>query len=282
MLNPEIIRLAERQITNKFKDSDEQLGRTLTRTVLAAAAQGATGSGRTGLQLVDACKNDIRVRAAIALDAYTRTIRATAQPLPKDAGTALRSQISQAVSAGAARSRAVLERTTTYRSLTAQSKISEERFRDILRAAEDAAKEHADTEAEIFLTALSSYSAKGEQAGTVRILNYGNVGTIQTGSGASASVNMAINQEDKVALKEALQALRSAIEVMGPSEFPSADQTVATIDAVAQELESAAPNKVTLGGLLLGIGVTISTMADLQPAYDMLKSAASLIGISLP
>lgn len=204
MLDPEIIRLAQRQINNKFADSDEQLGRTLARIVSQAAAQGATGSSRTGLLLVDACNNDIRVRAAIALDAYTRAIRVTGLPLPEDAGAALRSQVSIAVSEGAGRARAVLERTSTYRSLTAQSTISEERFRESLRAAEDATKEHADTEAEMFLAAYSAAAsaAAGEQAGAVNINTYGNVGAIQTGSGASASVNMTINQEDKAALQE--------------------------------------------------------------------------------
>lgn len=284
MLDPNVARLAARQIENRFNDSDGQLARQLLQIASEAALQGASRSSRVAVTMVSACGNDIRVRAAAVLDAFRRALDAVGQPLSDEDAQEFRTNIAEHIAGAARRARGVLETNSTYRSVVQTLNIPESNFINKLRGAEQAAKDHVDAEVELFLVARSASESSPAAGGasSVSIHNYGNVGAIQTGSGASASFSMIVNQDEKDVLKAALEDLRSAIEDLGAADFPPADDTIGAIDSASQELSSETPNKVTVIGLLSGIGAVVSTVASLRPAYDAVKSAAALIGVNLP
>jgi hypothetical protein len=111
---------------------------------------------------------------------------------------------------------------------------------------------------------------------------YSPVGAIQTGSGASATVHMGMDADTKQTLADALASVAAALE--SHSQI-TADVRTELLDVVADartELEKPKPNAMRLRGAVSTVGTTIRTIGSLPGAYRALKTAGTLIGVSLP
>jgi hypothetical protein len=132
---------------------------------------------------------------------------------------------------------------------------------------------------EIDFDIAAAVSAQASQSGTTTFNIYGGqVGAIQTGPGATATVN----QSDVVQILRALQEVRRAVQ--GTTAIPEVEkvQIVEVVDAAVTEAQKATPNRLALRSLLSGVATSVQTLGAAGPAYVLLKGALALLGVNLP
>lgn len=121
-----------------------------------------------------------------------------------------------------------------------------------------------------------------QPAPPVTINNSGNIGALQTGAGATATVAMNVREGDRAALLAAIEQLGAALQSaqqLNHEQQRHALDIIEQLKAVAQE---EAPKPALLRGLLVGLGYTVQTIAAVRPAWDLVRSAAQPLGIKLP
>lgn len=114
----------------------------------------------------------------------------------------------------------------------------------------------------------------------VVINNSGTIGALQTGAGSSASVQQWVGG-DTAELRQALAALRVALERAQDVEADQRSELIADIDGAVVELQQENPNKGRLLRWLGGIGAVVGTIGSVQPAYDAVKAVARALGLPL-
>jgi hypothetical protein len=126
---------------------------------------------------------------------------------------------------------------------------------------------------------------KGEGMGSETNITTYNInapgGIVQTGNNAMAK-NIVINNDNKQELYKAIDIIFNAISNANDFHSSAKEETKAMICEVKTEVEKPQPNGIKLKSLLFGIGTTIQSLASMKPAYEALKTAASVIGIHLP
>jgi hypothetical protein len=128
-----------------------------------------------------------------------------------------------------------------------------------------------ENEAHFFVDELRQTSS-GAPAGASVVNIHGPVGSVQTGPNAIA--NVVLNASDINQLVEALESLRTAIQA---SAEMSNQQQAASLELVSDLIvatRSAKPNPAKIGGLLKGLAATVTTVASVQRAWDLVRGAA--------
>lgn len=120
---------------------------------------------------------------------------------------------------------------------------------------------------------------KHESSTTIGNINATNV-IVQTGNNTKASI--VINKDNKQELCEAIDILLNAISNAKDFHSGAKEETKELILEMKSEVEKPKPNGIKLKSLLFGIATAIQSLASIKPAYEALKTAASVIGISLP
>jgi vacuolar-type H+-ATPase subunit I/STV1 len=111
---------------------------------------------------------------------------------------------------------------------------------------------------------------------------YGNVGAVQTGAYSSANTVQNIGTEDKDAILKALNLTQQAIISVVEINHSQREELSELIQDCQKQLNSTKPNNTKLKTLLFTLATSIQTIADAQPAYQALKSALLVLGITLP
>lgn len=110
---------------------------------------------------------------------------------------------------------------------------------------------------------------------------YATVGSVQTGSNATANVVQTFAGIEKDKLIDALRELQNELVSAQMAESDRTDITELATETIG-ELERATPNKLKLTSALSAIGTAVQTCAAAPQAYQLLKSAAAPFGIHLP
>lgn len=114
------------------------------------------------------------------------------------------------------------------------------------------------------------------------INNSGTIGAVQTGPGATANVQQQWVQGDSSELRGALAALREALEATQDLPLEARREFAGNIDSTVAELQHERPDTMRLLGWLSAVGVAVETIANVQPAYEVVKTLAQALGIPLP
>lgn len=114
------------------------------------------------------------------------------------------------------------------------------------------------------------------------INNSGTIGAVQTGPGAVADVQQQWIQGSSSDLREALGALRDALNGAQELDSEARRGLVGNIDNAIAELQQERSNVQRLLAWLGGIGAAVDTIASIQPAYEAVKAWARALGIPLP
>jgi hypothetical protein len=133
--------------------------------------------------------------------------------------------------------------------------------------------------AEIDFAILEATKTQPADAQSATFNIYAPVGFVQTGPGATASVQQNIAAPDREAILRALQAVEQAVAGLAPTE-----RTQITEEAgeLKKELAKPQPNFLRLRSGLLGIATTIQTLGSAAAAYQLVKGALALLGAHLP
>lgn len=114
------------------------------------------------------------------------------------------------------------------------------------------------------------------------INNSGTIGAVQTGPGATVNVQQQWVQGDSSELRGALAALRDALEATQDMPLEARREFVGNIDSTVAELQHERPDTMRLLRWLGAIGAAVETIANVQPAYETVKTLAQALGIPLP
>lgn len=131
-------------------------------------------------------------------------------------------------------------------------------------------------EARFYVHELMNPPKKPEQTNTINVQN--NYGAIAAGSDAQARVEIAGN----VQLIQALEQLRTVFQHANAMPSDQRGDSLGVVDEAIIAVRQSKPNKLKLLGLLKGVSVAVSLLADAPDAWDSVRSAASLLGIDLP
>ena len=111
---------------------------------------------------------------------------------------------------------------------------------------------------------------------------HGNVGSVQTGANAVANVIQNLSVDERASLAAALQQFKKAIEIAPSLTKPERQKLFEIAQECSSEIGSESPNDTKLFAMFNILGTTIQSIASAQPAYQALKTAFLVCGITLP
>ena len=129
--------------------------------------------------------------------------------------------------------------------------------------------------------ALVAAQGQDESQGVRPIVNvYQSQGIVQTGAHSIASLSIAFGPDEKRQLVEALNSARTSLERDPSPESQERSQALLLLDEAEEEIEQDQPNHVKLRGMLSGIAATVQTLGSARDAFEALKAAGALLGLS--
>lgn len=129
-------------------------------------------------------------------------------------------------------------------------------------------------EAEIQLALMAAERPQQANAPVFNINGSGIV--VQTGANSVSNFTQHITQHDKDAIASALKVLRAKVGGVEPFQLGSSkDDLVESIDIAVDQLGKEKPNIGLVKSVLGGISSTVGLVADLQPAWTTVKTAAA-------
>ncbi|AHG87547.1 hypothetical protein J421_0054 [Gemmatirosa kalamazoonensis] len=119
----------------------------------------------------------------------------------------------------------------------------------------------------------------------ISLVIHGDVGVVQAGAGAQASVTMQPDALD--ALRDSLEQLRGLLEAQESDAGSEGSTSMVgpikeTVDAAIVESRKPTPNPITMRGLLVGIATAVQTIGAAPQAYELARLAARHFGVELP
>ncbi len=110
----------------------------------------------------------------------------------------------------------------------------------------------------------------------------GNVGSVQTGANSQATVFQALNGDQRIALNDAIEQVKSAIK--GSVEMPERQRAelLEIAEDCQTQMNADAPNNTKLFNGFVVLATAIQAVASAQPAYQVLRLALMPLGIALP
>lgn len=277
MLDASVRTRIRSSIDAEIAPRERALGIALRDEQSRAAAHGALGGSRSALMLASVGRDELAVRSDIIWASIKRAHLALGK-LEDTTLDDLRLQIDEFLTEQVA----LITRTVADR-IGDQSQGSMVEKEISTRARE--LRNLLDVEVQYYLDGLREVAAvgRGEQlpAGRAAILNFhGPVGAVQTGAHATAHVSMA--GADGERLRAAVEAFVRAVEENSEIASERREQALDLLNDVATATKAAKPNAPKIAALLSGVGTVVRTVGSLRPAYEALRSVATVIGFHLP
>ena len=151
-----------------------------------------------------------------------------------------------------------------------------------LEAEHGAAQNFVDAEIDLYVDSLRVRANRAEAGGAQIVNIIGPVGAVQTGPGAVAHVVQEISGSDRDAILAALGQIKAQLPDATDIDDPIKQEIEVLVDESEQELRKDRPVLAKVRAMLSSAAVTIQTVANLQPAYQTLKTALVPLGIYLP
>jgi hypothetical protein len=135
-----------------------------------------------------------------------------------------------------------------------------------------------EAEIEHYVATLETARARGT-ASAAAYNFYGSVGAVVSGPGASATVVQNIGTDQREALLKALELVKKAIGEAAEIVEKDRDELIELADEAAAEVSKEKPNGRRLGLALQSLAAAVQGIASGPAAYEVLRSAASAIGL---
>ncbi len=269
MLDPNIVSVARSRVAQDLEDRREAFEREVGQLWEEMNAKGALRSGSTVRLTTDAVGNELRIRSSLIWHAFARAIDGKRLILNEAVASEVKSYISDMVQE---HSPDLPEYYQRLKNLVSGSPPHKS-IADLRKVALDRIYTEIDY-------AVLRHSESTEAApGIVNI--YQSYGIVQTGAGSSATFEITIGAEERLELEKALAAVKQAFGETSIGE-PQRNETLELVSDVETEIKRNKPNASRIRGALQGIATSIQTMAAARQAYQLLKGAASLLGLQLP
>lgn len=268
MLDERVIALARKTSAVEWKDRDQPLALRV-----AAWKRQLHGNGRLFIYVMKTYEEEAGARARILWKNLQRAFSSIAAPqnpeLRNDLLAELRAQLDEVGRDLAPR----FDKDMKDKPATVDHAA---RLRDALAHE----LERHTAEIEHFVASIEVAAARGAPIGGTYNF-YGAVGAVMTGAGAIGNVVQSFGSDQKQALIAALDEARNAItnapELTG-KDREEVEEIVA--DAIA-EVGRDQPNSRKLSQALQNVAATVQGVANGSQAYEAIRAAASVIGLTL-
>jgi hypothetical protein len=271
----------ETNLTTRIRDAigvqdgprDKTLIANLRAETNRLAARGLAISGNAIHSYTNAASDELRVRAKIVWAAISRSH--TAMLGRADASTLgdLQVQITEHINAQASHVQNLAQ--DSVRRVTERARLNSNHFQNTIATVARELIQEANVEAQFYVDNLQRAATGGSPAPAITI--HGNVGTVQTGTFATAHVILTGAGRDK--LVEALEALRNEVERNPEATADQKEQATELATDVIAAVKAEKTNGAKVAGLLGGLATTVQTVASLRGAWEMVRTAAIAVGL---
>ena len=225
-------------------------------------------------QLQEATREELIARCAVGWQILQRVLSDVGLTIDTAIGQELRQLLSQVIEACHSELSKELAK-----ALPAGLMRFNERFLDDEASAQNARYEAT---VDLFVERLRSQAAP-QATNSAPIFNFhAPVGAVMAGANAVANVVQNFTGPESAQLASALHQVKTALVTEGGAIADSRDQVLALIEETTTELAQPRPNGLRVKQLAIGVAMAIQTAASLAPAYAVLKTALSLVGIAVP
>jgi hypothetical protein len=276
MLDSKVVDTARRGVAPRLEKQMEEVSHAVGTVVAKVAAGQIRGTGGA-IQTMKPCVAIVAPTVEIAWKNLWKVVTTLhVRPAAQDLKDELREELSQFFES----LRSLLELKATFTGggtgNSSVAMVTQRLDTEVRRA-----MQIAEAEIDLFVHEQSDERPSAVPGGGGDTINiYSQVGSIQTGAGATAVISQYLD-ENRDALRGALRDLRAVLteESSGSVNLGDLVEMMTTAEA---ELSKSKPNTTFLGSMLMGIATSVQTLANVQPAYVALKAAAAAVGISLP
>ncbi len=150
------------------------------------------------------------------------------------------------------------------------------------------ARERLEGEIDLYIVSLANRQSASPIPHVVQNYSFQQsaIGSFQTGANSVANVHQNVEQGAHPQLIAALNNLKAELAKIDRLAAHDKGEIIEIVDDGATEAAKPKPNQTKLKSYLETVGTavsgTVSTAANLKPAYEGVKVAAALIGINLP
>ena len=280
MLTEDQKQLALRKFGVESEDQDRLLSLEWGRIKGEASLHGALHGSRTVLYMAEACRDQIRVRAAFAWNCFREVVEATAPEPNEETADQIKTCISEVVENAAAKMKADLASDVIVRQVGGGAlSVS---YREQIDDAKRLALERMAVGVDLYFA--TARTRRDDQPGTpiTQIYNWGTIGAVQSGSGSSAKVSQQIEQSDREFILSALATVREALAAVDQARLPAVKEEVLDLTfEVEDEANKETPNWLKLKSGLSTIANVIKDVDTCAQAFEKLTALAALLGFSL-
>lgn len=279
MLEDELISIADRQIQLASEQQEDKLSEDIAKIRAELSKRGMLRSSTLVLMVQKACAQAISERGEFIWEILFRCIQTIEIEYDKNLEQQLKSIVSKHLP----------EQVESLSSLVLEA-AKQARMQNLASLPDEVGKARGAvlnkiyTEIELFLVQLKHSTPKATPYSPSQVYNFhnSNIGAIQTGNGSTANVTQQINPQS---VPEVLRAFTLIQEkLLSIESLPSSDKSevIEIVDDGINELKKVKPNISKIKSFISAVGDSISLTADLKPAYEVLKSAALMVGVNLP
>ncbi|MGJ0455053.1 MAG: hypothetical protein ACR65T_17770 [Methylocystis sp.] len=256
---------------------DKQLRGQVQAIERQAAAAGALASGRTILLACEAGADSLAARCRMAWAQLFKVMSAYAIKIDRDTGSLFLSELGSQAANSAITVRSIVGSCSVFRADLSDD--AKQAGMDIIEKALQ--HEVARMKAEMKLLIAASENMKAVSAPpSIAITGDGNL--VIAGDGNQVN---ALTQIDTAAAKSLTDALRATLEQLAalPADAPiDVVEIKEIVEEALVEVQKPKPNKIKVTSAIRSIAETIKFVPALKAAYDIIKPAAAMVGISLP
>ena len=148
--------------------------------------------------------------------------------------------------------------------------------------AEQAVKAKHEIEVDLYVDSLMGSSEIEKGAMTQNYNFYGTVGSVQTGTSATANVVQNLGASDKTSLTSAILQVRDALSNAPSIGEQQRKELLEIADECTAQLSATSPNSTKLLTMFNVLGTAVQSISSAQPAYQAIKNAVLPLGITLP
>lgn len=276
-LPTEIIQIFYTLVRIEYEELDKQLRSQLLEIERRAAAAGALASSRTILIAGEAGRDSLVIRCRMAQAQLLKAMTAFGVKIDRGVGPLLLSELGSEAARSAMTVQAIVSGCTVFRTNTASN--VKQAAMDMIEKALQNEMSRASAELQLHIAA-SDNGATMISSPSISINGDGNVVV----SGHSNHVNSTINFDaDAVkSLNDAMQTTLRKISEIPTGTFANVEDLKTMVEETLDEIQKPKLNKIKLSSAIKGIAETIKFVPALKSAYDAIKAAAALAGVSLP
>lgn len=277
MLNNDLIELANRQIQIACEEQQRSLNLKVRQIRADMAKRGMLSSSNHILAIQEAYADITKERGILAWDILLRCISTVGITFNESLETELKSVIESHLPEHMNGFQSEVNQFATQ--IGMPDIVS--RLPDAIGDARKRTLRKIFSEIELFILKLKVKPVELPYTPQINIHN-SSIGALQTGNESVANVNQKIDTEINKSLLEALINISEALRSMGSLPQNDIQEITELVNDGIQEIKKDNPNSSKLKAFVSTIGNAISFTADLKPAYESLKTAAIMIGLTLP